>query len=57
MRCICCDTPLTAFDDYSMCKVCIEASKDDSTKFKDPQHALITDQGFKRKYYPHRPSK
>lgn len=55
MRCKCCNTPLTSFDDLSMCKACINHSKDETTKFKDPQHALITDEKFKNKYRPHRP--
>ncbi|AYD82457.1 hypothetical protein Aci011_017 [Acinetobacter phage vB_AbaM_B09_Aci01-1] len=57
MRCICCDTPLTSFDDPDMCKVCIKASQDESTRFRDPQHALITDKDFRRKYKPHRPQR
>lgn len=55
MRCICCDTPLTSFDDEDYCKVCISASEDESTKFKDPQHILITDKGYREKFKPHRP--
>ncbi|UJE34816.1 hypothetical protein vBAbaPP1_27 [Acinetobacter phage vB_AbaM_P1] len=57
MRCICCDTPLTSFDDPDMCKICIKASKDESTRFKDPQHALITDKDFRRKYKPRKPQR
>ena len=55
MRCICCDTPLQSFDDPDMCKVCIKASEDDTTKYRDPQHALITDKEFRVKYSPHKP--
>lgn len=52
MRCICCDTPLQSFDDPDMCKICIKASEDDTTKWRDPQHALITDKDFRLKYKP-----
>ena len=55
MRCICCDTPLQSFDDPDMCKVCIKASEDKNTRFKDYQHALITDKDFRTKYRPHKP--
>lgn len=55
MRCVGCDTPLTSFDDDRMCKVCIKASDDEHTRYKDPQHALITDKEFRTKYRPHRP--
>ena len=55
MRCICCDTPLQSFDDPDWCKNCIRASEDDTTKYHDPQHALITDKDFRVKYSPHRP--
>ena len=52
MRCICCDTPLQSFDDPDMCKICIRASEDDTTKYRDPQHSLITDKDFRIKYRP-----
>ena len=55
MRCICCDTHLQSFDDPDWCKSCIRASEDDTTKYHDPQHALITDKDFRVKYSPHRP--
>lgn len=57
MRCICCDTPLLAFDDPDWCKKCVAASEDDSTRYKDPQHALITDNEFRTKFKPHRPQR
>ena len=49
MRCICCNTQLASFDDPDMCKVCIDKSKDETTRYKDPQHALITDKGFRER--------
>lgn len=55
MRCICCDTPLQSFDDEKFCKVCIHASNDESTKYKDAQHALITDKVFRERYRPTKP--
>lgn len=57
MRCKCCNTPLSAFDDFKYCKVCIRASEDDTTEFKDKQHALITDPSFRGKYKPKQPYK
>ena len=57
MRCKCCDTPLSAFDDFVLCKICIRASEDDSTPYKDKQHILLTDDLFRKTYKPRKPYK
>ena len=47
MRCIACNEilkPNEVKDD--MCRVCIYASKDTTTEFKDKQHVLITEKLF-----------
>lgn len=47
MRCKCCNNKLKEFDDNELCHICISASKDVWTKYKDPQHLLITNKKVK----------
>lgn len=55
MRCKCCDVRLEPSNYSDYCDVCVQASDDDTTEFKDKQHALITDAEFCEKNKPRKP--
>lgn len=55
MRCKCCDVRLEPSNYSDYCDVCVQASYDDTTEFKDKQHALITDAEFCEKNKPRKP--
>lgn len=51
MRCIACDIILKPTEvRLDMCRVCLQASQDTSTEFKDKQHVLITEKLFNLKH-------
>lgn len=47
MRCKSCNKMLKAFDDNELCHICIAASKDTWTRYKDTQHILVTNKKVK----------